>query len=144
MLIGEYIHTLDDKNRVSLPSKFRKEMGKQIVVAPGSDACLALYTQKEWKRISDKLGESSMLSNDIRSFSRLMFGQAQLVEVDSLGRILVPDYLCERALLKGKIAVIGVQNRAELWNEARWNEYKKQVETQADALAEKLGQDGVL
>ena len=76
MLIGEYTHTLDDKNRMSLPVKFRKEMGKSVVVAPGLDNCLSLFTIKEWEKISSKLSDSSMLATDNRSFSRFMFGQA--------------------------------------------------------------------
>jgi len=144
MLIGEYIHTLDDKNRISLPVKFRKEMGKSIVVAPGLDNCLALYTLVEWKKISSKLSDSSMLASDNRSFSRFMFGQAVIVDVDGNGRILIPENLKNRSSLSSKVVVIGVQNRAEIWNESTWNYYKKNVETQADALADKLGQGGVL
>ena len=144
MLIGEYIHTLDEKNRISLPVKFRKEMGKSLVVAPGLDNCLSLFTLKEWNKISDKLSDSSMLTSDNRSFSRFMFGQAVVVDVDGNGRILIPENLKNRSGLSSKVVVIGVQNRAEIWNEKAWNDYKKVVEKQADALADKLGQIGVL
>lgn len=144
MLIGEYTHTIDEKNRVSLPAKFRQEMGKKIVVTPGLDNCLFIFTIKEWQKISEKLSESSMLQADTRSFNRFMFGGAVEVEVDSIGRILVPDFLRERANLKNKVAVIGVQNRVEIWNEKSWVDYKKVVEKQADSLAEKLGQIGML
>ncbi|KKS44042.1 cell division/cell wall cluster transcriptional repressor MraZ [Candidatus Nomurabacteria bacterium RIFCSPLOWO2_02_FULL_42_17] len=144
MLIGEYIHSLDDKNRVALPAKFRKELGKTVVVAPGLDNCLALFTPKEWQKVSNKLSESSMLQADNRSFSRFMFGQAIEAETDALGRILIPDFLKTRAGLKNKIVLIGVQNRVEIWNEQAWVEYKQVVEKQADALAEKLGSAGVL
>ncbi len=144
MLIGEYTHTLDGKNRMSLPVKFRKEIGKSVVIAPGLDNCLSLFTVKEWQKISNKLSDSSMLASDNRSFSRFMFGQAVDVEVDSQGRILIPENLKNRSNLSTKVVVIGVQNRIEIWNEKAWNEYKKVVETQADALADKLGQIGVL
>ncbi len=144
MLIGEYIHTLDEKNRMSLPVKFRKEMGKSIVVAPGLDNCLSLFTVKEWQKISRKLSDSSMLASDNRSFSRFMFGQAVIVDVDNNGRILIPENLKNRSGLTNKVVVIGVENRAEIWNEKTWNDYKKVVEGQADALADKLGQIGVL
>ncbi len=144
MLIGEYTHTIDDKNRVSLPAKFRQEMGKKIVVTPGLDNCLFVFTLKEWERISGKLSESSMLQADTRSFNRFLFGGAVEVDVDSIGRILVPDFLRDRAALKSKVVVIGVQNRVEIWNDKSWSDYKKIVEKQADALAEKLGQVGML
>ncbi|MEK7170175.1 MAG: division/cell wall cluster transcriptional repressor MraZ [Patescibacteria group bacterium] len=144
MLIGEYTHTIDDKNRLSLPAKFRSEMGKKVVVTPGLDGCLFVFTLKQWEKISGKLGESSMLQADTRSFNRYMLGGATEAEVDSIGRVLIPDFLRERAGLKEKVAVVGVQSRVELWNEKKWQEYKRGVEGQADTLAEKLGNVGVL
>ncbi len=144
MLIGEYIHTMDDKNRISLPVKFRKEMGKRIVVAPGLDNCLSIFTLKEWEKISEKLSESSMLAADNRSFNRFMFGGAVEIDVDAIGRILLPDFLKDRASLKSRVVMIGVQNRVEIWNDRAWSDYKKVVADRADALAEKLGAVGVL
>jgi len=145
MLIGEYTHTIDDKNRVSLPSKVRSLMGKKIVITPGLDQCLFAFTLKEWQRIAEKLSEnSSMLSSDMRSFTRYMFGGASEVEVDNIGRVLVPDFLRERANLKTKVVLIGVQNRLEIWNEKSWIDYKRQVEKQADGLAEKLSSLGIM
>lgn len=144
MLIGEYIHTIDEKNRVSLPSKFRKELGKSVILAPGLDRCIAMFTVKEWARISEKLSESSMLASDNRSFARLMFGNAVEASVDSIGRILVPQFLKDRAGIKGKTAIIGVERRVELWDEETWNSYKNALEKKADDLADKLGQIGVL
>lgn len=144
MLIGEYTHTLDDKNRLSLPVKFRKEIGKRVVVAPGLDNCLSLFTEKEWAKISEKLGDSSMLTTDNRSFSRFMFGQAVDTDVDANGRILIPEHLKKRSSLGSKVVIIGVQNRVEIWSEVAWKDYKKVVDSQADALAEKLGSVGVL
>src|SRR5574344_824228 len=132
MLIGEYTHTLDEKNRMSLPVKFRKELGKSVVVAPGLDNCLAIYTTKEWQKISEKLSDASMLASDNRSFSRFMFGQAVLADIDANGRILIPENLKNRSGLSSKVMVIGVQNRVEIWNENTWNDYKKLVEGQAD------------
>lgn len=145
MLIGEYTHTIDDKNRVSLPSKFRSLMGKKIVITPGLDQCLFAFTTKEWEKIADKLSEnSSMLSADMRSFTRYMFGGAVEAEVDNIGRVLVPDFLRERANLKTKVVLIGVQNRVEIWNEKSWGDYKRQVEKSADGLAEKLSGLGIM
>jgi MraZ protein len=144
MLIGEFIHTIDEKNRISLPAKFRKEMGNDLVITPGLDNCLFVFTKKEWAKISEKLSGFSMLSADNRSFNRFMFGGATEISVDTIGRMLLPDFLKERANLKGKAALVGVQNRLEIWNERAWAEYKKRVEKEADALAEKLGGAGVI
>jgi MraZ protein len=144
MLIGEYIHTLDEKKRVSLPVKFRKEIGKKIIITAGLDHCLWIFTLAQWKNISEKLSSLSTLQADNRSFNRYMFGSATEVEVDSIGRILLPEFLVTRANLKTKIAVVGVQDKIEIWNEESWKEYKGVVEKQADQLAEKLGQAGAL
>ena len=144
MLIGEYIHTLDDKKRISLPVKFRKEMGKKIVITPGLDGCLFVFTLSQWKKISEKLSESSMLQADNRSFNRFMFGGAVETEVDTIGRMLLPDFLIKRANLENKVAVVGVEDRVEIWNEEVWKRFKQKVEGEADQLAEKLGQAGAL
>lgn len=144
MLIGEYTHTIDDKNRLSLPAKFRTEMGKKIVLTRGLDKCVAIFTLKEWKKIAEKLSESSMLQADSRSFNRFMFGGAVETEVDAIGRILVPDFLKDWGNLSAKVTVIGVQSRVEIWNDKAWTTHKESIEKQADTLAEKLGQIGVL
>ncbi len=144
MLIGQYIHAIDEKNRVSLPAKFKSELGKKVVLAPGLDGAIFMFSLTEWEKISVKLAENSMLTADNRSFNRFMFGGASEIEVDSAGRILIPDFLKERANLSGKIAIIGVQNRAEIWNERAWSKYNAGVEGQAETLAEKLGSVGAL
>jgi MraZ protein len=144
MFIGQYTHTIDDKNRLSLPVKFRKEMGKRVIITPGLDGCLFVFTPTQWETISEKLGGSSMLQADTRSFNRYMLGGAVEADVDSIGRVLVPDFLKEKAQLKKEVVLIGVQNRVEIWNDALWMEYKTKVEKEANTLAEKLGQVGVL
>ena len=145
MLIGEYTHTIDDKNRVSMPAKFRQLLGKKLVVTPGLDNCLFLFTDKEWGKVARKLSENaSMLSADMRSFTRYMFAGAFEAEIDSIGRILIPDFLRARAGLKSKVALIGVQNRVEIWDEKNWQRYRGVVERQADGLAEKLSGLGIM
>ncbi|MFA6177415.1 MAG: division/cell wall cluster transcriptional repressor MraZ [Candidatus Paceibacterota bacterium] len=142
MLIGEYIHTIDEKNRMSLPVKFRKELGKKIIITPGLGQCLFIFTNKEWEKVSKKLSDSdndlSFLKADQRNFNRYMFGRAAEVEIDSIGRILIPDFLKERIGLKNTAAIVGVKDRVEVWNEKKWSEEKALAEKQAEALAEKL------
>ncbi len=146
MLIGEYIHTIDEKNRMSLPVKFRKELGKKIIITPGLDQCLFIFTTAEWKKVSKKLSgggsDLSFLKADQRSFNRYMFGRAAEAEIDSIGRILIPDFLKERIGLKDRAAVIGVEDRVEIWNDKVWSQNQEIVEKQAHELAEKLGNDG--
>ncbi len=142
MLIGEYIHTIDEKNRVSVPFKFRQELGKKIIITPGLGKCLFIFTMKEWEKVSKKLSDSeadlSFLKADQRSFNRYMFGRAAEVEIDSIGRMLIPEFLQEGIRLRDKAAIIGVKDRVEIWNEKAWSEQKEIVSKQAEQLAEKL------
>lgn len=143
MLIGEYIHSIDDKNRISFPVKFRKALGSKIVLTRGLDNCLFLYAPKTWEKISEKLGELGMGQSDTRGFSRFMFSGAVEAEIDSLGRILIPDFLKAFAKLKGRVVFAGINDRVEIWNETAWADYKQKIEKSGDALAEKLGEIGV-
>lgn len=142
MLIGEYIHTIDEKNRISLPAKFRKEMGKKVIITPGLDQCLFIFTLAEWQKVSNRLSnresDLSFLSSDQRTFNRNIFGQAADVEVDSIGRILIPDFLKEKIKISGKAALVGVEDRVEVWNDKVWAEFKEKAEKEAEILAEKL------
>jgi len=146
MLIGEYIHTIDEKNRVSLPVKFRREMGKKVIITPGLDQCLFIFTTTEWEKVSKRLSDAdsdlSFLKADKRSFNRYMFGRAAEVEVDTIGRILIPEFLKDRIKLVGSAAIIGVKDRLEVWNDKVWKAYNEKVEKEADKLAEKLGNEG--
>jgi MraZ protein len=144
MLIGEYTHTVDDKKRISLPIKFRKEIGKKIVITHGLDNCLFLYSTKEWKKIADKLGSLGIGQSDMRGFNRFMLAGATEIEVDNLGRILIPDFQREFAELKDKVVFAGVYDRIEIWNESKWKSYKQSILSKADALAEKLGEIGAV
>ncbi len=144
MLIGEHKHTVDLKKRVSLPAKFRKEMGKEVVVGYGLDKCLSVYTVEQWEKVASELSQMSMLQSDKRSFNRFMLGGASLVGVDSLGRILIPDVLKDYAGIEEKVVIIGVHTRLEIWDENSWTKYKSKVLDQADVLAEKLGEAGIM
>ena len=144
MLIGEYTHTQDEKKRISLPAKFRKELGKKVVITHGLDNCLFLYTMKEWGAIAEKLGGLSMGAADTRGFNRIMLAGAVELDVDSNGRVLIPEFLREFAGLQSKVVFAGVHSRVEVWNEDRWKEYKTRILKSADQLAEKLGEIGVI
>ena len=146
MLIGEYRHTIDDKNRLSLPAKFRKEMGKTVVVTPGLDSCLFVFTTKSWEKLSGSLSvsESSMLSADKRSLNRYLLGGATEVPVDGGGRMLLSEPLRERGKLKQKVVLIGVRDRVEIWDEALWQSYRENAGKNVEAVAEKLSSVGMI
>lgn len=144
MLIGEYTHTLDPKKRLSLPSKWRKELGAEVVITRGLDNCLFVYPLAEWQTITEKIGRLPFGQADTRGFNRFFLSGAQEVEIDSAGRILIPDFLKEFAGLNSKVVLAGIHDRVEIWDQNRWTDYKRRIEGQAEALAEKLGEIGVL
>lgn len=144
MLIGEFIHTLDPKKRLALPAKFRKELGKKVVLTNGLDGCLFIYPIKEWEKVAEKIAGLSMGQADTRGFGRFMLAGAVETDVDAIGRILVPDFLKEFANLKTQVAVVGLSTRIELWNEKTWKEHKIRIQKEAGTLAEKLGEIGAI
>lgn len=144
MLIGEYTHSLDTKKRLSLPKKFRAELGKRIVVTRGLDNCLFMYPMSAWKETVTRLKELSFAQADTRGFNRFILSGAVEIDIDSVGRILVPDFLKEFAGLQEKVVLAGVSDRVEIWDEKVWVGYKKRIEKQADQMAEKLGEIGAL
>ena len=144
MLIGEYTHTIDIKKRVSLPTKFRSVLGKKMIMTKGADNCVYVYPLTEWKKWSEKLSKLSMGSTDQRKYKRLMTTGAAEVEVDSVGRVLIPDFLKIYAGLKMKVVFTGVGNYAEIWDEKAWRTYREKIENQVDVLAEKLGELGAI
>ena len=141
MLIGEYLHTIDQKNRLSVPSKFRKELGKVVVVSRGLDKCLFLYPLEAWKKLAEKLSlELPWGKAENRSFMRSMIAGASDIEIDALGRILLPDNLKSFASLDKNAVVVGLYNRVEIWNPEIWKTYSEAANQNTELIAEKLGE----
>ena len=143
MLIGEYLHTIDSKKRLAIPSKFRKEIGRRLVITRGLDNCLFVFPTNQWGKLVEKLSKLPLGQKDTRGFVRLMLAGASEVSLDQLGRILVPDYLKQYACLKKNIVIAGVYNRLEIWDEAKWKFFKQSTEKEVDNMAERLGELGV-
>jgi len=143
MFIGEYQYSIDDKKRLSIPSKFRRELGQKAIVTRGLDGCLFLYSQIEWKKLAGKLGKLPLGQADARGFQRIMLSGAMETSIDGLGRILIPDYLKKYANLQKKVIIVGLYNHIELWNDKRWKEYQKKSEKEVGNMAERLSQLGV-
>lgn len=143
MLIGEYFHTIDTKKRLALPAKFRKELGRSLIVTRGVDNCLVVYTEKEWKKIAEKLADLPESRPEARTYRRLILAGAMLVSVDKLGRILIPENLKGYAGLKKKVVICGLFNRLEIWDSDNWEKYRGEQEKKVDDLASKLGELGV-
>jgi len=143
MFIGEYIYSIDDKKRLAIPVKFRKALGKNAVITRGLDNCLVIYPLEEWQKLAKKLESLPSAESDARAFARIMLSGAVDVELDKLGRILVPDYLKDYAFLKKNVAINGLSNRIEVWEEARWKEYKEKTEKQIGDMAQRLKDLGI-
>lgn len=139
MLIGEYIYTIDPKKRIAIPVKMRGSLGKKAVITTGLDNCLVIYPLAEWQKLTQKLDNLPSGKVDARGLARVMLSGAVDVELDKLGRILVPDYLKNYAGLKKSVAILGLSNRIEVWDEEKWQNYKSKNEKAVSGMAEQLG-----
>lgn len=139
MFIGEYTHTLDPKNRVSLPAKFRKSLGRTVVLTRGLDHCLFVYPKKEWEKEAESRAVHAASTAAGRGLARLFLAGATETDVDSAGRVLIPDHLRSYAGLNVKTVIAGIASRVEIWDETAWRLYTESIERNADALAESLG-----
>ncbi|KKQ74560.1 MAG: Protein MraZ [Berkelbacteria bacterium GW2011_GWB1_38_5] len=143
MFIGEYQHTIDQKGRMAVPSKIRRDIGSGAVVTRGIDNCLWLFPKKEWQTLAEKLASLPLSDANSRAFSRLMLAGAMEVEFDSQGRALLPGYLRTYAGLTKNAIIAGLFNRLEIWDEAKWKEYKEKTEKATDQIAKHMADLGV-
>lgn len=132
MFVGEYTHSIDDKGRLAIPAKLRRDLEEGAVVTRGIDTCLFVYPKNEWLKLAEKIAALPLADPKARSFARLMLAGAMEVEFDKLGRVLLPGYLREYALLKGEVTVAGVFNRVEIWETKAWETYKSQHSVEDD------------
>ena len=143
MFLGEYSHTIDEKGRLAIPTKFREDLSSGAVVTRGIDRCLFLYTKSEWEKLAQKISALPLSQKNTRAFARLMLAGAMDVEVDKQGRVVVPDYLRAYAGIKKKVVVAGLYTRMEIWDAFVWEKYKAETEKGSDEIAEQLGELGV-
>ena len=134
MLTGEYYHSLDEKGRMIFPAKLRDELGEQFYVTRWLDDCLVVFSLEEWNNICAKLKEQPIGRS--RDIQRFLFANACIVEPDKQGRILIPSNLRERACIDKDVAVIGVMNRAEIWDKTRWLNMADSID--ADVFDQKM------
>ena len=143
MLIGQYNHTIDAKKRLALPVKFRGELGAKVIVTKGVENCLVVYTEREWEVMSQKLSNLPVSQSEARSFTRHLLASATEIDLDKLGRILIPDYLKDYAALKKNVVICGLSNRLEIWEENKWKNYSKNAEKGVEEIVSKLGPMGI-
>jgi len=140
LLTGTFSRTLDEKQRVAVPKVLREALGSLakglLYVTPGTDGSLALYSEEALARVADRLAQASPTGQDVRAFGRLFYARAQAVELDSQGRIRIPQELAELAALTKDVVLIGVQDHLELWDRGRWEDYATTKQSHYDQIAE--------
>ncbi len=139
MLLGEYEHTIDDKNRLTLPAKFRQTFADGIVLTRGIDGCIDVYPTVEWqRRLQARLDPLDPLSREGRLMSRFFYSGASVSELDKQGRVPVPAPLAKSARLGREVVVAGVNDHLEIWALAEWRKQLEEVEGSAQHVAERL------
>ena len=136
MFRGEFEHNIDDKGRVTIPAKFRDELGADFFVTKGLDNCLFVFSREEWESFEEKLRQLPMSSG--RASHRFFLSGAAECTLDKQGRVLVPPNLRNHAGLAKDVVVVGVSNRVEIWDKAKWIEYTTSEELSADEVASQL------
>ncbi|CCQ95856.1 putative protein involved in cell division or replication [[Clostridium] ultunense Esp] len=143
MFIGEYQHTIDDKGRVIMPSKFREDLGSNFIMTKGLDNCLFVYPIEEWQMLEEKLRSLPLTNRDARAFVRFFFAGATECVLDRQGRVLIPGNLREHAKLIKDAIIIGVAARIEIWSKEEWTAYNEDDSLSYDSIAEKMAELGI-
>ena len=142
MLMGEFHHNIDDKGRLTLPAKFREELGDSFIITRGLESCLFVYTMDEWKKITEKLNNLPFTRKDARSFMRFFLSGATVCEIDHAGRISFTSPLIEYADITKECVIIGANDRLEVWSKESWDKFLKTNEEEFENIAENLFNEG--
>ncbi len=142
MFMGEYHHTIDDKGRIIIPSKFRESLGEKFVVTRGLDNCLFVYSNDSFQKIVEKLETLPFTKKDARLFMRFLLSGASEAEFDKQGRIHISAPLIAHASLLRECVIIGTGDRLEIWSESAWNDFFNSAKDNMSDIAENLF-DGV-
>ncbi|MFA5309163.1 MAG: division/cell wall cluster transcriptional repressor MraZ [Dehalococcoidales bacterium] len=138
MFYGEFDYKLDDKGRVPIPPKFRGALKDNIVLTPGIEKCITVYTESEWKKLSASLTSNPLVRSKMRKLSRALFATAFSTRVDAQGRIAIPAPLREHAQITDDVIVAGANTYFEIWDKALWEEEKASSQEQAWQIIESL------
>jgi len=136
MFFGEYQYKVDEKGRLPLPPKFRREMREAVILTKGTEKCIIAYPPTEWKRLADSLAAKAITPANLRKLHRAIFGSAFSVSLDKQGRIPLPFPLRGYAEIGDIVVVVGANNYVELWNEELWQTEKTSAEEQASQIIE--------
>lgn len=143
MLTGEFNHSIDTKGRLIIPSKFRENLGENFVITKGLDGCLFLYPDSEWKIFEEKLRTLPLTNKDARIFTRFFLGSAVDGGLDKQGRVLISSALRNFANLEKEVVLVGVLDRVEIWDKAKWEENNTAIEDNMDDIASRMEELGL-
>lgn len=148
MWYGEYNHTLDSKDRFILPAKFREKIKtlkkKKFFMTRGLDGCLFLLSETAWRKLEEKLRSLPFTKKQSRFFNRIYFSGASEVDIDSQGRLSLPEYLKEYSNIKREIIIVGVADRIEIWSKDQWGKFYQGNRCKFEEMAENLFEGGGL
>ncbi|MBQ3546615.1 MAG: division/cell wall cluster transcriptional repressor MraZ [Lachnospiraceae bacterium] len=143
MFLGEYSHSIDAKNRLIVPAKYRDELGENFILTKGFDGCLYIYPQKEWEIFEEKLNSLPVGKSDTRKMVRFFMSSATQAEFDKQGRILIPVTHKKHADLDREVVFAGVGKKIEIWSKERWDETATIDCEDMDTVAENLSDLGI-
>ncbi|MFH0871945.1 MAG: division/cell wall cluster transcriptional repressor MraZ [bacterium] len=146
MFRGRFEHTIDEKGRLSIPSKFRELLsakGENELVLTDFDSCLTAYPKDEWRVLEEKMKQLSMIQKDVRNFLRLFYSSATEVPLDPQGRILIPPQMRERAQLDREVVLLGLLNKIEIWDKESWEDFMARSAGTFEEVASKLVELGI-
>lgn len=138
MLLGEHEHSLDDKNRLTLPAKLRAAFEDGVVVTRGLDGCLYAYPRPAWEQLADRIKSLDPLAEGSRVMQRHFFAGAAQGELDKQGRMVIPGPLLDGAGITREVTVAGVYDHLEIWDRKKWSQQLHEVEGSAEDVAERL------
>jgi len=138
MFLGEFEYKIDEKGRVPIPPKFRRELKEGVVLTPGVEKCIVAYTPAEWKKLAATLTTGSVTPSKLRRLNRAIFATAFSLNIDGQGRIALPISLRQYAGIKDEVVIAGVNTCLELWDKEQWESEKSISHEQAWQIIESL------
>lgn len=143
MFMGEYHHSIDEKKRLIVPSKFREELGEKFIITRGIENCLFVYSIESWNKITQKLESLPFTKKDARAFVRFFLSGATVAEFDKQGRVNITSPLVSYANIKKDCVIIGTGDRLEVWSEEDWNSFFDSASINMSDIAENLFNESV-
>ncbi len=138
MFLGRFEHSVDNKGRVAVPARFRDKLSGELIITRGNDRCLYLFTEDAWEPLAEKLNALPTGDIEARNLRRAIFSAAEPVELDKQGRVMLPDHLRQYAAISTNVAIIGVGNYIEIWDQAAWQSLDSNIEQNVDVISSHL------